>query len=78
METAVNISGEMFQQAEELAAALGISRDELFSQALAEFINGHLDEIVTKRLNQVYAKTDSELDPALKQLQAVSVPAERW
>lgn len=75
METAVTIPDNLFRQAEELAAALGISRSDLYAAALQEFIR---DQRVTERLNQVYQKNDSELDGVLKQLQAVSLPAEQW
>lgn len=78
MESAVTIPDEVFQRAEEFAAALGISRSELYAAALAEFIRDRSDECITERLNQVYAESDSELDGAIKQLQAVSLPAESW
>jgi metal-responsive CopG/Arc/MetJ family transcriptional regulator len=78
MEIAVTIPNEMFQQAEELAATLGISRSELYTSALAEFIRDHHDRFVTERLNRVYAENDSELDPALQRLQTASISAESW
>jgi metal-responsive CopG/Arc/MetJ family transcriptional regulator len=78
MEIAVTIPNETFQQAEELAAALGISRSELYASALAEFIRDHHDQFITERLNQVYAEIDSELDPEMAKLQAASMPVEFW
>ena len=75
METAVTIPDSLFRQAEELAAALGISRSDLYAAALAEFIR---DRQVTERLNEVYENNDSDLDAVVKRLQAVSLPAERW
>jgi hypothetical protein len=33
---------------------------------------------VTRRLNEVYAKEDSGLDPVLERLQALSLPKEEW
>lgn len=75
METAVTIPDSLFRQAEEMAAALGISRSDLYAAALAEFIR---DQRITQRLNQVYENNDSDLDAVIKQLQAVSLPAEQW
>jgi len=54
-----------------MAAALGISRNDLYAAALAEFIR---DRQVTERLNKVYEKNDSDLDAVVKRLQAVSLP----
>jgi len=78
MEIAVIIPDEVSRQAEELAAALGMSRSELYAQALAEFIRERRDERITERLNQVYAANDSDLDAVIQQLQAVSLPVEQW
>jgi len=75
METAVTIPDDLFRQAEEMAAALGISRNDLYAAALAEFVR---DRQVTERLNKVYEKNDSDLDAVIERLQAVSLPAESW
>ncbi len=69
------IPDDLFRQAEELAAALGISRSDLYAAAIAQFIR---DRRVTERLNQVYENNDSELDAVVRQLQAVSLPTEQW
>lgn len=73
METAVSIPDEVVQQADELAAALGLSRSELYALAIAEFISQRRDEHITERLNRVYAETDSSLDDATEQLQKISL-----
>lgn len=78
METVVTIPDDVFRRAEELAAALGLSRNEVYAAALAEFIRERQEERITERLNEVYAASDSELDPALQQAQIASLPAERW
>jgi metal-responsive CopG/Arc/MetJ family transcriptional regulator len=78
MKTDVTIPDEVFQQAEEFAAALGMSRSELYAAALSQFIREQWDDFITERLNEVYSENDSELDAANKQLQAISLPVERW
>lgn len=78
METVVTIPDEVFRKAEDLADALGLSRSEVYTAALAEFIRERRDLRITERLNEVYAKDDSDLDPVIRQLQAVSLPVEQW
>jgi metal-responsive CopG/Arc/MetJ family transcriptional regulator len=78
METVILIPDDIYRQAEELAATLGMSRSELYATALAEFLGQQRDEYITEHLNQVYAETDSEVDAVIKQLQTVSLPVERW
>ena len=78
METAVTIPDDVFREAEELADALGLSRSDLYAAALAEFIRERREERITERLNEVYAEDDSDLDPALSKMQAISLPVEQW
>lgn len=62
MKTAISIPDEVFHRAEELAKSLGLSRSELYSQAVANFLKSHRSLSVTDRLNLVYAQEDSSLD----------------
>lgn len=76
MKTAVTIPDDMFQEAEELAAALDLSLEEFYIAAVTEFISEHRDQRITERLNRVYEKNDSSLDDVIKKMQAVSLPDE--
>ena len=78
METVVTIPDEVFRKAEELATALGLSRSEVYSAALTEFIRERREQRITEGLDEVYTEEDSSLDPALRMLQAASVPVESW
>lgn len=78
METTVSLPNEVFQKAEEVAAALGISRDELYAAALLRYLREKGDDEITERLNQVYTETGSEMDNISQQLQVISLPVERW
>lgn|GEM_PF-248344 len=78
METVVTIPDDVFKQAEDLAAALGLSRNEVYAAALAEFIRERRDLRITERLNEVYMQENSDLDPTTRQLQAASLPVEQW
>ena len=71
MKTAISVPDRVFRSAEDLAARLRVSRSELYSNALAEFIERHKNDLVTSRLNEVYAKNreTSTLEPAIALLQ---------
>lgn len=78
MKTAVSIPNPVFKAAEELAERLGVSRSELYARALADFLEKRLDRRVTERLDEVYAREESGLDPALAGLQAASLTRDEW
>ena len=54
MKTASSIRDEIFAAAERTAKALGMSRSELYTRAVDEFVARHSGEQVTDRLNAVY------------------------
>ncbi len=65
MKTAISIEDDLFQQAEEAAKELGLSRSALYSQAVGEFIRSHMPSEITRKYNEVFSatkNTDQELD----------------
>jgi metal-responsive CopG/Arc/MetJ family transcriptional regulator len=78
MKTAISIPDGIFVAAEGLAERLGVSRSQLYSSAVAQFIATHRSKGVTARLNAVYESETAELDPAIMDLQNLSVPTEEW
>jgi metal-responsive CopG/Arc/MetJ family transcriptional regulator len=78
MKTAISIPDQIFEEAERLAEERGLSRSELYSQAVAEFLKKQRHVGVRERLDAVYAAEDSALDPALARMQAQSLPKEEW
>lgn len=78
VKTAISIPDTIFEQAEEAAKELQISRSELYTTALREFLSEKQSAHITERLNQVYEAESSSLDPALVRLQAASLPHEEW
>jgi metal-responsive CopG/Arc/MetJ family transcriptional regulator len=78
MKTAISIPDTIFQAAERISKKLEISRSELYSKAIAEFVATHDDESITNELNQIYAAEDSSLDPVAQQLMILSLPEEVW
>ena len=80
MKTAISIRDDIFEAAESLALSLGMSRSELYSTAVKEFVSRHFRRRITERLDEVYGAddTDSALDEALHALQVHSLPSEDW
>lgn len=78
MKTAISIPDSVFEQAEEVAKQLHISRSELYTKAVAAFLKSYQQENVTEQLNQVYSQQPSGLDPVLNQLQQLSSFTEAW
>lgn len=78
MKTAISIPDPVFDAAEKLAARLRVSRSELYSRALREYLADRLERSVTERLDEVYAGEESSLDPALARLQSASLDRDDW
>ena len=80
MKTAISIPDHVFEAAERLARKLGKSRSELYSRAIASYVERHRQDSVTERLNEVYAPPEeqTELDALLATLQSLSIAEEEW
>ena len=78
VKTAISIPDKVFRSADALAKRLGISRSELYSTAIAEFLSKHQGRHVTMRLDTLYAEEDSSLSPNIIRLQAKSLTREEW
>jgi metal-responsive CopG/Arc/MetJ family transcriptional regulator len=66
MKTAVSVPDEVFDEAENLAKKLKISRSELYAKAVAEFVSRHAPDAVTESFNRVCAELEDEPDPAFQ------------
>ena len=78
MKTAISVPDAVFSRAEVFARRRKMTRSALFTVAVDEYVQKHRGEDVTRKLNQIYAKEDSSLDPVLERLQAISLPKEEW
>ena len=78
MKTAISIPDDVFQSAEQLAHRLGVSRSELYVQALKSYLQVHHEDNVTDTLNTVYGNTPDQLDPVLQSVQTRSLPQDDW
>ena len=78
MKTAISIPDLIFELAEKTARKMKLSRSELYSQALAEFLSKRQSEKVTQALDEVYELESSSLDRLLEMMQRSSLPEEEW
>ncbi len=78
MKTAISIPDSIFRAAEKLAQRLGISRSELYANAVSEYLQEHRNDNVTKKLNEIYKKESSSLDSVLQTLQSDSIHKDEW
>jgi predicted transcriptional regulator len=63
MKTAVSIPDWIFRDAERLAERLQKSRDQVFSEAVAEYVARHDPDAITEQINAVCAEVDTRPDP---------------
>jgi metal-responsive CopG/Arc/MetJ family transcriptional regulator len=78
VKTAISLPDPIFQEAEALAQKLGMSRSELYTQALKAYLRRYNQERILSKLNEVYSEDSSELDPVLAKMQSMSLPHEDW
>lgn len=78
MKTAISIPDPLFKEAEAMAETLGMSRSELYTTALHDYIKQRRKTYITEQYNRVYAEESSEIDPVLMQMQLQSLPKEEW
>jgi metal-responsive CopG/Arc/MetJ family transcriptional regulator len=78
MKTAISIPDKVFRSADALAKRLGVSRSELYTTAITEFLSKHQARNLTAHLDAVYAEEDSSLPPNFIRLQAKSLAHEEW
>jgi metal-responsive CopG/Arc/MetJ family transcriptional regulator len=78
MKTAISLPDPVFEEAESLARQLGVSRSELYTNALKAYLRRYNRDQILDKLNQVYAEESSALDPVLAKIQFMSLPRENW
>ena len=73
MKTAVSMPGDLFHRAETIARRLHVSRSQLYARAIEEFVSRQEGNAITERLNDVYSRMLSEVEPALERAQLKSL-----
>lgn len=78
MKTAISLPDSIFEEAENLAQQLGISRSELYTEALKTYLRRYNREQILSKLNEVYCQQPSNLDPVMATMQYMSLSQENW
>ncbi len=78
MKTAISLPDSVFKEAEALAQRLGLSRSELYTNALKAHLKKYKSSQILQKLNHVYSEEPSELDPVIAKIQFLSLPSEDW
>lgn len=78
MKTAISLPDDLFRMAEAAARKLRMSRSKLYAAAISEFLERRRASNITARLNKIYSRESSELDPALQSAQLRSLETEDW
>ena len=80
MKTAISIPDPVFTAADHLARQMGLSRSDLFSQAVRAFLQEHSQDGITEALNRVYGSDcdQARLDPLLAGMQAGTLGDRPW
>jgi metal-responsive CopG/Arc/MetJ family transcriptional regulator len=78
MKTAISIPDPVFEEAEDLARKLRLSRSELYTRAVRAYLDANSGTRIREALDRVYAVEDSRIDPALLRAQLAVMPDEAW
>jgi metal-responsive CopG/Arc/MetJ family transcriptional regulator len=78
MKTAISIPDELFESAERFAQRRGLSRSQLYTTALRQYLQEHHSDAITEQLNALYDTEPSTLDPTLAYAQTRSLPQDEW
>jgi antitoxin component of RelBE/YafQ-DinJ toxin-antitoxin module len=78
MKTAISIDDEIYQDAEDAAVRMGLSRSRLYTLAIEEYLYNHQINTITERLNQYYKDHKAVLDDDIKQAAYDLFTREDW
>lgn len=78
MKTAISLPDPIFNAAEQVAHQLGLSRSELYANAIQQYLDRYRQDKVTEKLNEVYQYEESSLDQMTSELQFQSLEREQW
>jgi metal-responsive CopG/Arc/MetJ family transcriptional regulator len=78
MKIAISVPDEIFDAGEHLAKQLGLSRSQLYADALSAYLTERGAAAVTAKLNAVYSNESSKLDAAFAHPQLSRLANEAW
>jgi predicted transcriptional regulator len=78
MKIAISVPDDVFEAGEHLARQLGLSRSQLYADALSAYLTARGAQAVTAKLNAIYAQQSSKADPGFAHLQLTRLADEAW
>jgi metal-responsive CopG/Arc/MetJ family transcriptional regulator len=78
MKVAISLPDPVFNAAEQLAEQLHVSRSQLYAQAIVQYLQRVGAPAVTAKLNAVYGRESSTIDPAFGHAQSSVLDDEAW
>jgi metal-responsive CopG/Arc/MetJ family transcriptional regulator len=81
MKTAISIPDKIFKSADNIANRLGISRSELYTKAIEEYIKELNAEQITNKLNEIYSDDQNAEDFSVikkMQIKSLKLDKEKW
>lgn len=78
MKTAVSIPDDVFRGAERLAQRSGMSRSQLYSEALKEYVARHAPDEVTAAMDRVCAELSDSYDPFVSLAASHTLEKTEW
>lgn len=78
MKTAISIPDDVFVSSDRLAKQLNMSRSELYTRAVQQYVVEHRHAGVKEKLDKIYASENAPIDLAVLLEQAASIPSEEW
>lgn len=78
MKTAISVRDNVYKRGEKYAKKQRMSRSQLYSDALEEYLDKRDVENLKDNLERVYSKEDSSVDPVLFKMALLSLPKEEW
>jgi len=78
MKIAISVPDEVFKAGEQLAHQLGVSRSELYANALRAYLGSRGASAVTAGLDAVYANQPSSVDVEFNTAQLAVLTDEAW
>ncbi len=78
MKIAISLPNDVFEAGEHLAKQLGLSRSQLYADALSAYLSERGAAEVTSKLNAIYSKESPDVDPAIARHQLSRLANETW
>ena len=82
MKTAISLPDDLFEEVEQLAEELHLSRSRIFTEAVRDYIDRRRDLKIFRALNRAYSEAETEQETTLrkqsKKRYARRLKAEKW